>query len=362
MSSASNPPLAEAQVARRRIYRLALGVTLSLIFSQAINWPLSFVAPVFTMFILALPLPAPSFKSGIKFVLALMLPVYAGTFLFIPLLEHARWSGVILITLALFGSFYYTARGGSAVMGMFMTLGLTLLITIGSVSIDALLSIMQGLWIGAISGIAFVWIAHAILPDCSSGPRQQRPPASTPSPGVARRSAWRSLVVVMPLVIWFLFSSSSMAYIAIMIKVASMGQQASADTRREMGRSQIESTLWGGLAAMIAWQVMSIWPSLLMYSLVIAIAALLFGPRIFSGRGMAVKAGMWSYAFLTMIIILAPALLDGQSADGAGSAFYSRLLLFIVIAVYGTLSVAIFDAFWPFKRAGSARVSLSPGV
>ena len=34
--------------------------------------------------------------------------------------------------LALFGSFYYTARGGSPIMGMFMTVGVTLVVTVGS--------------------------------------------------------------------------------------------------------------------------------------------------------------------------------------------------------------------------------------
>ncbi len=136
-----------------------------------------------------------------------------------------------------------------------------------------------------------------------------------------------------------------------MIKVATMGQQANADVSRQMGRTQIESTLWGGLAAMIGWQLMSIWPSLLMYAVVIVLAALLFGPRIFVGKGMHPKAGMWSYALLTMIIVLAPALLDGQSADGASMAFYSRLLLFIIIAIYGSVVITVFDAFWPFKKA-----------
>ncbi len=339
-------------VASRRIFRLVVGVTLSLLFSQAINWPMSFIAPVFTMFILALPLPAPSFKGGVKFVLALLLPVYAGSLLIIPVLEHAHWAGVLLVTLALFGSFYYSARGGSMIFGMFMTVGLTVIIAVGSVNIDALLSIINGLWLGAISGIAFVWIAHAILPEYPV--EQAQPVAPTPieppSAETARRSALRSLLVVLPLAIFFLFSSSSMAYVVVMIKVATMGQQAESDVSREMGRTQIESTLWGGLAALIAWQIMSIWPSLLMYGLVITLAGLLFGPRIFVGKGMHPKAGMWSYAFLTMIIVLAPALLDGQSADGAGSAFYSRLILFIVIAFYGTIAVAVFDAFWPFKQ------------
>ena len=345
------------EVASRRIFRLVLGVTLSLAFSQAINWPMSFIAPVFSMFILALPLPAPSFKAGVKFVLALMLPVYAGTIILIPFLEHARWAGVLLVTLALFGSFYYSARGGSMVMGVFMTVGWTVIIAVGTVSIDVLLSVMNGLWLGAIFGIAFVWVAHALLPELPTEAvvRGASTGQALPSAKTARRSALRSLVVVLPLAIIFLFSSSSITYVVIMIKVASMGQQANADKSREMGRSQIESTLWGGLAAIIAWQVLSIWPSLLMYGLVIALAGLLFGPRIFVGKGMHQKAGMWSYAFLTMIIVLAPALLDGQSADGAGSAFYSRLFLFIVIAIYGTLSVAVFDAFWPFKQVSTQK-------
>ena len=63
------------------------------------------------------------------------------------------------------------------------------------------------------------------------------------------------------------------------------------------------------------------------------------------------KFQMTSYAYLTMIVILAPAVLDGAGSSGAGAAFYSRLLLFLLIAVYGTLAVRVFDAFWPEKTA-----------
>lgn len=338
-------------IASRRILRLVLGVTLSLLFSQAINWPMSFIAPVFTLVILGLPLPAPSFKMGLVFVLALLVPVYAGTMVLIPLLEHARAAGVLLVILALFGSFYYSARGGSKIIGVFMTIGLTLIIAVGSVSIDALLGVIGGLGLGAICGISFVWIAFAFLPELPAETQKTKAvPKPSPSLKVARRSALRSLVVVLPIVIFFLFSSSSTSYIAVMLKVASMGQQANADISRKMGRLQIESTLWGGLAAIIAWQIMSIWSSLLMYGLLIALAGLFFASRIFVGKGMHPKASMWSYAFLTMIIVLAPALLDGQTSDGASAAFYSRLLLFFIIAIYGSVSLAIFDAFWPFKQ------------
>ena len=50
-----------------------------------------------------------------------------------------------------------------------------------------------------------------------------------------------------------------------------------------------------------------------------------------------------------LIVILAPAVLDGAGSSGAGAAFWNRILLFVLIAVYGTLAVRIFDAFWPSK-------------
>ena len=97
-----------------------------------------------------------------------------------------------------------------------------------------------------------------------------------------------------------------------------------------------------------------------MYGLLIALAGLFFASRIFVGKGMHPKASMWSYAFLTMIIVLAPALLDGQTSDGASAAFYSRLLLFFIIAIYGSVSLAIFDAFWPFKDSASSESNEKP--
>jgi len=56
--------------------------------------------------------------------------------LLLPFLLHARWAGIILVIMALFGSFYHSARGGSPIMGMFMTLAITMVVTVGSVSGD----------------------------------------------------------------------------------------------------------------------------------------------------------------------------------------------------------------------------------
>ncbi|MFQ5518407.1 MAG: DUF2955 domain-containing protein [Mariprofundus sp.] len=348
MPSAS---IANMHVAQRRILRLALGTALSLAFSQIFNWPMSFIAPVFTMFLLATPLPAPGLKKGFILVLALMVIVYGSMLVFVPFFEHVRWAGVLLLIPALYGCFYYSARGGSMVMAMLMTVGLALVVTVGSVSIDGLLTVAGGISTGAVFGIVFVWIAHALLPDMPCGTvTQPAPETSKPSLGFARKSAVRSLLVVFPLTLLLLFSSSSYAYFAVMMKVASMGQQASVSDSRKMGRSLLESTVWGGLAAIIIWQLLSMWPSLLIYCLLVALAGLLFGRFIFQGAGRHAKSEMATFAFLTMIVIIAPAVMDGQAGSDAGASFYTRLLMFIGIAIYGTVSVAVFDAFWPQKK------------
>ena len=339
-------------VAARRILRLALGTALSLCFSQAVAWQYSYIAPVLTLVILATPLPVPNLKQGLVFIIALLAPTIASMAL-VPFLMHARWVGILLMTLALFYSFYFTARGGAAVLGTFMTVGLTLVVTIGSVNSAALISLVEALAISAAFGLAFVWVAHALLPDLPSNPATAAAPPPTPagpSLAEARRDALRALLVVLPIALLFLFMSGSSSYAVMMLKVASMGQQASADRSAAMGRSLLESTFWGGVGAIVGWTTLSIWPSLLPYTLLIGLAGLLYGRRIFQGPAVAPKFSMWSYAFLTMVIILAPAVLDAPGSEGSGAAIWSRVWLFMLIALYGTTAVAVFNAFWPAKK------------
>ena len=339
-------------LAARRILRLALGTALSLCISQIFSWPLSFIAPLFVLLILALPLPAPNLKSSLRFLAALLVPIIAALAL-VPFLLHARWTGILLLTLALYYSFYFTARGGSAALGNFMTIGLTLVVTIGSVNSSVLIALVQALALNAALAMAFVWLAHALLPDLPSDPSVSSPkPAAPPKPGLpeARRKALRSLLIVLPIALLFLFMSGSPSYSAVMIKVSSMGQQASTDESREMGRSLLTSTFWGGAGAILCWHLLSAWPSLILYTLLIALAGLQFGRRIFRGTAMSPDFSKWSYAFMTMLVILAPAVVDSPASSSADAAFWSRLGLFVLIAFYGTFAVAVFDAFRPGSR------------
>jgi hypothetical protein len=355
-------PASQSPVADRRILRLALGTSLALFVSQALGWPLSFIAPIIAMVLLALPMPAPTLKMGILLIAAILAPILVGSLVLLPFFAHLHSVGIILVVLALFHSFYLAARGAPAAVGTFLTIGITLNVAIGSVNIDAFYLVVSGLAKGAIAGVLFVWLAHAMLPDLPATFSAQRPaPPPKPSPELARLRAFRSLLVVLPIAIIFLFSSASTSYVVVMIKVASMGQQAESGSSRSMGRSLLESTFWGGLGAIAGWQLLSLWPSLIFFTLLVAIAALLCGRRIFQGAGMHPDGEMWSYAFLTMLVILAPAALDSAGGSAAGAAFWSRLALIAITAAYGSLAVIVFDAFFPaVKRSPAAAEPATP--
>ena len=341
-------------VAARRILRLAFGTAAALWFSQVINWDVSFIMPVLVSFLLAVPIPAPRLKGAIIFVLALALPAY-GLLLLLPVMDNYHMVAILILIAACFWSFYYSAKGGSPVLGAFLTMGLALLTAVGSDSIDALLLVNKALVINAVIAMLFVWLAHAFFPD-PPRPANQGPRPSPPKPerAVAIWSAWRATVIVFPVMFFFLLYPGSASYLVVMIKVASMGQQVENDTTRAAGKSLLMSTVIGGAGATIMWQLLSIWPSLIFYTLLIALGGLIMGKRIFSGLAMHPQAGTWSYAFLTMIVLIAPAVLDGPGGGSASASFYSRLGMMLAATIYSVVALRVYDAFRPLKQQVTA--------
>ena len=340
-------------VAARRILRLAAGTSAALWFSQVIGWDISFIMPVLVSLLLSVPIPAPSLKKGIIFILALALPAY-GILLLLPLLDYYRLAGILILIGACFWSFYYSAKGGSPVLGAFLTMGLALLTAVGSDSIDALLMVNKALVFNAVVAMLFVWLAHAFFPElprpANMGPRPVPP---VPERAMAIWSAWRSTIIVFPVMLFFLLYQGSASYLIVMVKVASMGQQVENDKTRAAGKSLLMSTVIGGIGAIIMWQLLSIWPSLVFYTLLIALGGLIMGKRVFNGLAMHANAGIWSYAYLTMIVLIAPAVLDDPGGSTASVSFYSRLGMMFAATLYSVVAVRIYDAFRPLQQQGT---------
>ena len=349
-------------LAQVRILRLALGTGLALWFSQLGLVPMAYFAPIFAAVFLGLPAPPLKLAAAIKIVAVFFATLTAGTWL-LPEFVYRPAAGVVLLVVALFWTFYFTARGGSPVVGIFATAGLAVSTGIGSVNIDLALAIIGWLVLGTALGIVFTWIGHAFLPDSMArsdgqGAAPPAPPAA-PDPVVARWSAFRSLVIVFPVALWFLLSPDSATSLGVMIKVSSMGQQTTNVDTRVAGKSLLMSTFIGGVGAIVGWQLLSIAPTLSLYTVIVALAGLVMGTRIFAGRGLAEQGPTWSYGYLTMLIILVPAVLDFSGA-AAGAKFTDRLMMFVFATVYAVIAVNVVDAFRP-KRLETCVENTSRG-
>jgi uncharacterized membrane protein YccC len=347
--SASAATLTTATPAANRILRLAIGTALAMAVSQTFNWPAAFIAPVLATVLLGLPIPAPSLAGGIKFIVALVAGCGIG-FLILPALTYQPGAGVLMIVLGLLGCFYFQSRGGSPLLGTFALLGITIVPAIGSESIDLARALIPALATGAVVALPCVWAAHALFPEAArpADPRPEKPPAPTVS--VAARNALRSTLVVMPVMAWFILVSGTSPYAAVLVKVASMGQQASADQSRSAGRDLLRSTLIGGAVAIAGWWIMKIWPNLLLLSLLTLLAGLLIGPRVFRGAALAPNAAVWSYGFTTAIVVLAPTLVAGPEGDAAGAKFFTRIVMFLIATLYAVFAVTVFDRWWPSQE------------
>jgi hypothetical protein len=234
-------------------------------------------------------------------------------------------------------------------------MGLAIVAAVGSDSIDAVLAINQAVTLNGVIAIGVLWLAYALFPDKVSEVSQKAPAkAEPPSRQEAVRSAWRSTAIVLPIIVFFLLYSGSSSYLVVMIKVASMGQQAENDKTKAAGKSLLMSTLIGGIGAVIMWNAMSIWPSLVNLVLLVILGGLVMGRRIFQGQGMAAGADMWSYAFMTMLVIILPAVMDGAAGDAAGAKFFDRIAMLAWATLYAVAAVSVFDAFWHRKAPQTA--------
>ncbi|MBT8440868.1 MAG: DUF2955 domain-containing protein [Gammaproteobacteria bacterium] len=339
-----------AEIADIRTLRLAVGLALAFGLSQAIGWPASFISAVLTSVLLALPTPGPTLKTCISFVLVMAVSLAVGIQL-LPLLHNQPGAGVVMTVLAMFWAFYFGARGGPPILAAFLLVGVTLIPVAGSESIDVALVLLWALAINAVAAFVFIWLAFALFPD----PPAQESAASTPpiaprpNADLARRSALRSTLIVLPVLLWLLASSETSSYAIVLLKIATLGQQSSLEKTSSAANDLLLSTIVGGIAAIIIWNALKIWPNLFIFSLLFLLCGLFMGRRIFAGAGLAPRGSMWSYGLLTTIIIIVPATMDTAGGDAAGGRFADRIVMFLLATLYAVAAAYVFDRFWPGK-------------
>ena len=328
----------------RRIFRLSFTPALALAIAYAVPTPLPFIAPLFAFFLTAMPGPPLGAKKLLGLVLLVMITLGMGLLL-IPLLLHFQLTALLLVLIGLYLSSYLTVNLSKNLPGTFLAVGVTMISAAGTVNYSLATMIIQALILGIIIAVICQSLIYHLfpedppepLPDKSQSTEQQE--ASSEIKG-AVQSNWiaiRSTLIVFPA--YLLLLTNPMMYLPIAIKAVSLSQQVSTIDVKNAGRELIDSTLLGGLFAILFWFALGIWTNLWMFFLWMLLFSLFFSCKIYQLIATRFPASFWLNTAVTMLILLGPAVEDSASGKDVYAAFFSRAMLLILITLYAVFAV-----------------------
>ena len=322
------------------VLRYAVGSAIVMMVAMGADYTLSYLTPVLALGFLAPGAKAPNLQSSVAFLLIIAGASLAGVlftrfFLDFPLVF------IPLLVLAIF-HIYYTTSLQKMKMWLIIALLLIPMVSMESASLGQVVAV--NLVVNAFVAIALTGLVYFIFP--ASKPTNEEAKANSPQTvSVMERfhSALKKTLVVMPvLVLFFVFNWSNALLVLIFIAILSMNPATSS---KKTGIAIIIANLGGGLAAIVAFNLLTIVPSFYFLGLLVLLGGLLFGHSYFSGKKAAPLFGM---AFSTYLLILG----NVTSFYGeAGEAVWTRILQIGIVVIYVVIAFSVVDHYSSQKRS-----------
>ena len=133
------------------------------------------------------------------------------------------------------------------------------------------------------------------------------------------------------------------AFMPLIMKSVSLGQQASETHARNASRELIGSTLLAGLLAILLWSALSLFVHLWMFFLWTLLFGLWLARKLYRLSPTRLSPGFWLNTLVTMIILLGQSVQDSAAGKDVYSAFSVRMGLFILVTLYACLMVQVLD-------------------
>ena len=318
----------------RRAVRLATGTALCTALSYGLALPVPFIAPVLAWLLLSTLNQPLQWQAAVKLALVAAITTSTGLLL-ITLLRYYPVSAVLLVGCCLYLAFAFGLRGGNALVVTFMVIGLCLISSAGVASFALAAMVIAALLKGLILAVATVTFSHWLFAETAS------PIAPVTRPVMAgeqvRQTALQGVLIVLPTFVLALLDPAG--FLPIILKAATLGQQATALQARHAGRELVGSTLLGGLLAITFWCALSLFVHLWMLMLWTLLFGLLLARRQYGLVASRFAPGFWLNTMLTMIILLGQSIQDSAQGKDVYTAFAIRMGLFTGLAVYAGLMV-----------------------
>jgi hypothetical protein len=335
-------------IGSRRVFRLGLILALSLVIAYGMALSAPYIAPIFALLLSVAPKPPPRLK-GLLVLVALAALTTGTGLLIIPLLINYPSTAILVVLLALFLSTYITVSLGQALVGMLLTIGITLISAVGTVSFVLAVEVIKALLFGIAIAIVCQWLVYPFFPEDSDLPAAPAVPADNED------SLWitlRATLIVMP--VYLLCLTNPSMYMPLIMKAVSLGQQSSVVDTKVAAKVLLGSTLMGGVLAVFFWFALKLNVNLWMFFLWMLLISIVVAAKIYGLSASKYSADFWVNALVTMLILLGPAVADSASGKDVYHAFTVRMSLFVIVTIYAWVTVLAFDHLRSRRRrAGS---------
>lgn len=338
-------------VAARRVFRLSLTVALALASAYGLKLDLPFLAPIFALMLTAQPGPPMPAKKLLVLLLALMLILGIGLLL-IRMLEYQPFSAVLIVAAGVYLASYMTVNLAKGPVAVFLTMSLTLVSGMGTLSWELAASLIDAILFGITVAIICSWLVYPLFPE------NEGPVVATPPPQTATQSNWiaiRATVIIMP--VFLLMLTNPTMYAPIVMKSASLGQQASTVATGSAGRELLGSTFLGGCFALLLWFALGISTSLWMFFLWMLLFGIYYASRINQVIASRYPVSFWTNVVVTTLILLGSAVQDSDTGKDVYKAFAVRMGLFVAVTLYAWMAVYFLER---WRQRGKIGIETHP--
>ncbi len=151
-------------IGARRVFRLSLCIALSLFIAYGMAAPLPFLAPMFALMLGLKPAPPIGFK-GLTGLISVVVVTLGMGLLLAPVLNSYPVTAILMVAVGIYLSSYLTVIAGKALVGTFLTMGVTLVSAAGVASFSLAITIVQALVFAIIIAVTFQWLLYYWVPE-----------------------------------------------------------------------------------------------------------------------------------------------------------------------------------------------------
>jgi Protein of unknown function (DUF2955) len=307
-------------------FRIAIAASVGFTLGELMGWDFPFLPSLIAVQLLS---ARRSLDLKLAFGFVLLMAVGCTVSLFVSLAFADRpLSLILIIGLMIFIEFLALARGQAAAGIFLMTTSFVPLMAVSS--LDLAYALVHDLIVGSILALLLIFLVLALFPQRGE---LEKGSAEVLREGAPLTAALANTGVLMSLFVYFMGTGTPTSIIVIMVTAVTILQQ-SAVAGPGAATGLIAGNIVGGLAATIAYLLISLLPSPAFLLFVVLFFGLVFGARIAAGGKLAPIAAVGTATFLVVLGLgLSPLPQD------SGTLFLARISTVILASLY-TIGIA----------------------